>query len=95
MAWAVRALSVNGFLEAYSFSVRQRSVDFRSWDTFAGLPMRYLSLNEQRRITDELDNVAGRVAAMLEKISTLRGLLAERSSAYLLGVVTGAKEPTR
>lgn len=92
MAWAVRALSLNGFLEAYSFSVRQRSVDFRSWETFARLPMRYLPLDEQRRIADHLDAVNGRISDMLAKVATLRELLVERSSAFLLDVVAGRKE---
>lgn len=92
MAWAVRALSLNGFLEAYSFSVRQRSVDFRSWETFAGLPMRYLSLDEQQHIADHLDEVNGRISVMLNRIASLRDLLVERSSAFLLEVVTGKRE---
>ena len=92
MAWAVRALSLNGFLETYSFSVRQRSVDFRSWETFSGLPMRYLPLAEQHRISTYLDEVNSRIEDMLSKIATLRDLLVERSSAFLLDVVTGRKE---
>lgn len=92
MAWAVRALSLNGFLEAYSFSVRQRSVDFRSWDTFAGLPMRYLPLTEQHRVATQLDEVNSGIDDMLSKIASLRELLVERSSAYLLDVVTGRTE---
>ena len=92
MAWAVRALSLNGFLEAYSFSVRQRSVDFRSWETFAGLPMRYLPLAEQNQISTHLDEVNSSIEDMLSKIATLRDLLVERSSAFLLDVVTGRRE---
>jgi type I restriction enzyme S subunit len=92
MAWAVRALSLNGFLEEYSFSVRQRSVDFRSWETFAGLPMRYLPLDEQHRISTHLDEVNSHIEDMLSRIAALRDLLVERSSAFLLGVVTGRKE---
>lgn len=92
MAWAVRALSLNGFLEAYSFSVRQRSVDFRSWETFAGLPMRYLPLTQQHRISTLLDEVNSPIEGMLSKIAALRGLLVERSSTFLLDVVTGRKE---
>lgn len=92
MAWAVRALSLNGFLEAYSFSVRQRSVDFRSWETFARLPMTYVALEEQERISDRLAEVNGRIDDMLAKVARLRELLNERSSAFLLDVVTGRKE---
>lgn len=94
MAWAVRALSLNGFLETYSFSVRQRSVDFRSWETFAGLPIRYIPLAEQHRISSHLDEVNSRIEEMLSQIGALRDLLVERSSAFLLDVITGKKELT-
>ena len=92
MAWAVRALSLSGFVESYSFSVRQRSVDFRSWDTFARLPMTYIPLVEQRRITDHLDDLAGRINQMQAKVSSLRGLLIERLSAHITHAVGGRRD---
>lgn len=92
MAWAIRALSLNGYIEAHSFSVRQRSVDFRSWETFARLPLMYLPLDEQQRFIDHLDDVNGRINVMLAKIATFRELLIERQSAYLVDVFTGKKE---
>lgn len=92
MAWAVRALSLNGFLESYAFSVRQRSVDFRSWDTFARLPMSYLPLEEQRRIADDLDGLNGRISDMLGNVGSLRELLIERSSALITQLIAGRKE---
>lgn len=56
------------------------------------MPMPLPPLEEQRRIADHLDGVTGRVDDMLSKIATLRDLLVERSSAFLLDVVTGRKE---
>lgn len=94
MAWALRALSANGFLEAYASSVRQRSIDFRNWTTFAGLPMNYVPIDEQLRITDQLDDVTTHVDAMLSKVADLKALLLERRSALITDVVTGRKEVT-
>jgi type I restriction enzyme S subunit len=92
MAWALRALAANGFLEAYATSVRQRSVDFRNWTTFAGLPITYIPLDEQQRMADHLDEVSGRINVMLASAAKLRELLVERSSAFITDVVTGKKE---
>jgi type I restriction enzyme S subunit len=92
MAWALRALATNGFLEAYAFSVRQRSVDFRNWTTFAGLPITYIPIEEQVRIADELDETTARVEAMLAKVADLKSLLLERRAALITDVVTGKKE---
>ncbi|MGW3986929.1 restriction endonuclease subunit S [Streptomyces sp. NPDC004830] len=92
MAWALRALAANGFLEAYAFSVRQRSVDFRNWTTFAGLPITYISPDEQIRIADHLDEARGSIDKILTKIAKLRELLVEKCSAFITDVVTGRKE---
>ncbi|UNK47805.1 hypothetical protein [Arthrobacter sulfonylureivorans] len=91
MAWALRALAANGFLEAYASSVRQRSVDFRNWTTFAGLPITYIPLDEQQRIADHLDEVSGRLNGMLANVAKLKDLLIERSSAYITDVLAGRK----
>jgi type I restriction enzyme S subunit len=92
MAWAVRALAANGFIEAYSFSVRQRSVDLRNWATFAGMPITYLPPEEQQRVVEHMDEVAGGIDLMLTKVAELRELLVERSSAFIADVIAGRKE---
>ncbi|ORM03048.1 hypothetical protein A5N72_17120 [Prescottella equi] len=56
------------------------------------MPLPLPPMREQRRIADHLDEVTGRVDDMLAKIASLRDLLVERSSAFLLDVVTGKKE---
>ena len=91
MAWALRALAANGFIEAYSFSVRQRSVDLRNWTTFAGMPITYLEPYEQQRIVAHLDEVVGRINTMLTLVAELRESLVERSSAFIADVVAGRK----
>lgn len=47
---------------------------------------------ERDRVTAHLDWVTGRIDGMLANIATLRELLVERSSAFLLDVITGRKD---
>lgn len=56
------------------------------------MPMPLPPMDEQKRIAEHLDGVTGRIDGMLAKIASLRDLLVERSSAFLLDVVTGRKE---
>lgn len=46
---------------------------------------------EQRRIADHLDEVTGKIDAMLAKVAELRSLLIERRAALITDVVTGRK----
>jgi type I restriction enzyme S subunit len=55
------------------------------------MPVPLPPIEEQRRIGDHLDEVTGNIDDMLVKIARLRELLVERSSAFLLDVVTGRK----
>lgn len=92
MAWAVRAMAASGLLEAYAWSVRQRSVDYRNWMTFAGLPVSFVPIYEQRRIVAELDEQTTRIDDMIADAQRLKALLAERRSTLITEVVTGRKE---
>lgn len=49
-------------------------------------------LEEQKRIADHLDNVTGKIDAMLAKTAELKSLLTERRAALITDVVTGRKE---
>ena len=49
-------------------------------------------LVEQRRIADHLDEVTGRIDAMLAKVAELKALLVERRAALITDVVTGRKK---
>lgn len=51
-----------------------------------------LSLREQQRIADHLDEVTGKIDAMLAKVAELKALLIERRAALITDVVTGRKE---
>ena len=48
--------------------------------------------DEQRRIADHLDEVTGRIDAMLATIDQLKALLVERRAALITDVVTGRKK---
>ena len=50
------------------------------------------SLDEQRRIADHLDEVTGKIDAMLAKVAELKSLLIERRAALITDVVTGRKK---
>lgn len=51
-----------------------------------------LDNDEQKRIADHLDEVTGKIDAMLAKVAELRALLLERRAALITDVVTGRKE---
>lgn len=50
------------------------------------------SLDEQRRIANHLDEVTGKIDAMLAKVAELKSLLIERRAALIIDVVTGRKK---
>ena len=49
------------------------------------------TLDEQHRIADHLDEVTGKIDAMLAKVAELKSLLIERRAALITDVVTGRK----
>lgn len=55
------------------------------------MPLPLPPMDEQQRIADHLDEVTSRIDGMLTRIASLRDLLVERSSTFLLDVVTGKK----
>lgn len=63
-----------------------------SSDKAKNLPIPDMSLEEQQRIADHLDEVTGRIDAMLATIDQLKALLVERRAALITDVVTGRKK---
>lgn len=63
-----------------------------SSDKAKNLPIPDMSLEEQQRIADHLDEVTGRIDAMLATIDQLKALLVERRAALIADVVTGRKK---
>lgn len=50
------------------------------------------SVEDQQRIADHLDEVTGKIDAMLAKVTELKSLLTERRAALITDVVTGRKD---
>ena len=63
-----------------------------SSDKAKNLPIPDMSLEEQQRIAAHLDEVTGRIDAMLAKVTELKALLVERRAALITDVVTGRKK---
>ena len=63
-----------------------------SSDKAKNLPIPDMSLEEQQRIADHLDEVTGRIDAMLATIDELKALLVERRAVLITDVVTGRKK---
>ena len=57
-----------------------------------GFRIPYHGTDQHRRIADHLDEVTGRIDAMLTKIDELKALLVERRAALITDVVTGRKK---
>ncbi|CAM5675945.1 hypothetical protein SHIRM173S_12293 [Streptomyces hirsutus] len=83
IAYTLRAMAFTGFLELQAGTVRQRSVDFRPWETFARLPIPAPSLEEQRRIVDFLDAETTRIDQLIHLYRRFNKLTAERSQRVL------------
>jgi type I restriction enzyme S subunit len=64
------------------------------WNDFASLRIPVPQAEEQKRIADHLDEVTGKIDAMLAKAAELKALLLERRGALITDVVTGRKEIT-
>jgi type I restriction enzyme S subunit len=57
-----------------------------------GLSIPFPTPENQRSITRDLDEVGGKVDAMLAKVAELKSLLVERRAALITDVVAGRKE---
>lgn len=88
-AYVLRAMSFAGFLEVQAGNVRQRSVDFRTWETFARLPVPLPPVSEQYRIADFLDSETARIDALIARKSRLIELSLERVIAIIDEEVNG------
>ncbi|WP_326755945.1 hypothetical protein OIE73_33860 [Streptomyces hirsutus] len=80
ISYTLRAMAFTGFLELQAGTVRQRSVDFRSWETFARLPIPTPPPEEQRRIADFLDAETPRIDRLSGALQSSLNLLKERVS---------------
>jgi type I restriction enzyme S subunit len=89
MALHLRALGVSGFLEAYAWSVRQRSVDYRNWMTFSKLPLALPKLSAQRTSVKEMEAAFAEIDLAVSDAREAIALSRERRAALISAAVTG------
>lgn len=92
MAAYLRFLGLSGFLATQAPNVRQRSVDFRNWETFSRIPMRVPSRREQDEIVTRLEEFKTSRETTEELTQRAIALLRERRSALITAAVTGQIE---
>jgi len=78
IARLLRHLGTSGFLATQAPNVRERSVDFRNWSTFARIPLVLPPTDEQRTIADYLDRETARIDTLIEEQQRLVEMLRER-----------------
>jgi type I restriction enzyme S subunit len=89
MALYLRALGLSGFLHAYAWSVRQRSVDYRNWSVFSKLPVSLPSPPEQRGAVERLQSAFSEIDAAIADAREAIALSRERRAALISAAVTG------
>lgn len=83
VSYVIRAQAATGFTQAMARGIRQRSADFRRWETLADLPVPSPPPNEQRRIADYLDAECRRIEPATASLRRAADLLAERARSRL------------
>ncbi|MGX7757784.1 hypothetical protein ACWQ06_03830 [Streptomyces angustmyceticus] len=78
LARLLRLLGTSGFLATQAPNVRERSVDFRNWGTFARIPLVLPPTDEQRAIANYLDRETARIDTLIEEQQQLIEMLRER-----------------
>lgn len=94
MAFALRAMGINGYLEVQAGNVRQRSVDFRTWEAFARLPLPRPPVSQQAAISDEIEESLRWSSSTIELCTKQLDLMAERRQALITAAVTGQIDVT-
>jgi type I restriction enzyme, S subunit len=93
-ALLLRVLGDSGFLTAFAWSVRQRSVDYRNWPLFASLPVGVPPLATQVEAMRRFVPEKRRTVALIAKAEEFISLARERRSALITAAVTGRIDVT-
>ncbi|WP_405660047.1 restriction endonuclease subunit S [Streptomyces sp. NBC_00079] len=83
LARLLRHLGTSGFLATQAPNVRERSVDFRNWSTFARIPLVLPPADEQRAIAYYLDRETAHIDTLIEEQQRLIEMLRERRQAII------------
>lgn len=89
IALLLRYLGTSGFLATQAPNVRQRSIDFRNWETFARVPLSLPSISEQRALLQANTAQAAKIDALIAKTQEHIALAKERRAALITAAVTG------
>jgi type I restriction enzyme S subunit len=89
LAMLLRFLGVSGFLATQAPNVRERSVDFRNWGTFARIPLNLPSVDEQQAVVGSIRKQESRIDTLIAEAERLIELARERRSALITAAVTG------
>ncbi|MEV5768633.1 restriction endonuclease subunit S [Micromonospora sp. NPDC052213] len=89
LALLLRYLGTSGFLAVQAPNVRQRSVDFRNWSTFARVPLMLPSPDEQRAFMADYRARKASVDALIAKTQQHIAFAKERRAALISAAVTG------
>ncbi|HXH89195.1 MAG TPA: restriction endonuclease subunit S [Gaiellaceae bacterium] len=95
VAYSLRAMGTTGFLALQAGTVRQRSVDFRPWESLARIPFPRPPLEAQRALGEKLDSETARIDALIGKKRIMIALLGERRVALTDSVILTRRAPTR
>ena len=94
IASLLRYLGTSGFLATQAPNVRERSVDFRNWTTFARVPLTLPPLDEQRRVVAYLNEQTAKIDALITETERFIELARERRTAIITAAVTGQIDVT-
>lgn len=89
VAMLLRYLGVSGFLATQAPNVRQRSVDFRNWRTFARIPLTLPPAEEQGHFVSAVNDQSSKIDALIEKAREFVAVSKERRAALITSAVTG------
>jgi type I restriction enzyme S subunit len=83
LALLLRYMGTSGFLAVQAPNVRQRSVDFRNWSTFARVPVALPQLVEQREFVKQFHSYDTKLARLIGETEHNISLAKERAAARL------------
>jgi type I restriction enzyme S subunit len=87
VSYVIRTQANAGFTQAMARGIRQRSADFRRWETLADLPIPAPTPQQQRRIADYIDEASARLVrvgdAVERQVSLAEEHLRSRASSIL------------
>lgn len=89
IAMLLRYLGTSGFLATQAPSVRQRSVDFRNWSTFARVPVALPPTDVQLAVVAAINEETSKIDTLIAETEQLIELARERRSALITAAVTG------